>query len=111
MTNPFNRADKHGAPDMRVTPPESAETPMQPTAAELWPRTRGEPTYAELKAQRNELMAALELMAYGHRHEHQCDCYKQVDAAIAKAKPPEIHECKFCGKAYKALTDLRDHQT
>ena len=29
MTNPFNRADKHGAPDMRVTAPPSAETPMQ----------------------------------------------------------------------------------
>ena len=30
MTNPFNRADKHGAPDMRPTSPPSAETPMQP---------------------------------------------------------------------------------
>ena len=30
MTNPFNRADKHGAPDMRPIAPPSAETPMQP---------------------------------------------------------------------------------
>ena len=28
MHNPFRRADKHGAPDMRVTAPVSAETPM-----------------------------------------------------------------------------------
>ena len=31
MTNPFNRADKHGAPDMRPTAPPSAETPMRTT--------------------------------------------------------------------------------
>ena len=49
-------------------------------------KARGEPTYAELQAINVGLLAALELMAYGHRHEHQCDCYKQVDAAIAKAK-------------------------
>ena len=28
LTNPFRRADKHGAPDMRVTAPASAEMPM-----------------------------------------------------------------------------------
>ena len=28
MHNPFRRADKHGAPDMRVTAPPSAERPM-----------------------------------------------------------------------------------
>ena len=70
MTNPFNRADKHGAPDMRVTPPPSAETPMPPPAnvqfmtareqVEHGHRTRGEPTYAELQAINAELLAALE---------------------------------------------------
>ena len=29
LTNPFRRADKHGAPDMRPTAPASAEMPMQ----------------------------------------------------------------------------------
>ena len=29
MANPFRRADRHGAPSIRPTPPESAETPMQ----------------------------------------------------------------------------------
>ena len=28
MANPFKRADWHGAPSIRPTPPESAETPM-----------------------------------------------------------------------------------
>ena len=28
MANPFRRADRHGAPSIRPTPPESAETPM-----------------------------------------------------------------------------------
>ncbi len=28
MANPFKRADRHGAPSIRPTPPESAETPM-----------------------------------------------------------------------------------
>ena len=28
MANPFQRADRHGAPSIRPTPPESAETPM-----------------------------------------------------------------------------------
>ena len=28
MANPFRRADRHGAPSIRSTPPESAETPM-----------------------------------------------------------------------------------
>ena len=28
LTNPFRRADKHGAPDMRPTAPASAEMPM-----------------------------------------------------------------------------------
>ena len=28
MANPFRRADRHGAPSTRPTPPESAETPM-----------------------------------------------------------------------------------
>ena len=30
LTNPFKRADKHGAPDIRPTAPASAEMPMQP---------------------------------------------------------------------------------
>ena len=87
MTNPFNRADKHGAPDMRPTAPPSAETPMQPPVnqtitlpsamvpaeppkdlpfAEVveWADrvhiTRGNPTYAELKASHAGLIAALE---------------------------------------------------
>ena len=29
LTNPFRRADKHGASDMRPTAPASAEMPMQ----------------------------------------------------------------------------------
>ena len=29
MANPFRRADQHGAPSIRPTPPESAETPMK----------------------------------------------------------------------------------
>ena len=33
MANPFQRADRHGAPSIRPTPPESAETPM-PTPVE-----------------------------------------------------------------------------
>ena len=41
---------------------------------------------ANLIAAAPDLLAALELMAYGHRHEHECDCYKQVRDAIAKAK-------------------------
>ena len=78
MTNPFNRADKHGAPDMRVTPPASAETPMAPPPAmnvggTWYPLDAGEPmtlgekwdrrslTYAELQAINAELLAALEL--------------------------------------------------
>ena len=28
MANPFKRADRDGAPSIRPTPPESAETPM-----------------------------------------------------------------------------------
>lgn len=28
MANPFRRADRDGAPSIRPTPPESAETPM-----------------------------------------------------------------------------------
>ena len=28
MANPFRRANRHGAPSIRPTPPESAETPM-----------------------------------------------------------------------------------
>ena len=28
MANPFRRADRHGAPSIRPTPPESAERPM-----------------------------------------------------------------------------------
>ena len=28
MANPFRRADRHGAPSIRPTAPESAETPM-----------------------------------------------------------------------------------
>ena len=28
MANPFRRADRHGAPSIRPTQPESAETPM-----------------------------------------------------------------------------------
>lgn len=28
MANPFRRADRHGAPSIRPTSPESAETPM-----------------------------------------------------------------------------------
>ena len=28
MANPFRRADRHGAPSIRPTPPESAEKPM-----------------------------------------------------------------------------------
>ena len=28
MANPFKRADRHSAPSIRPTPPESAETPM-----------------------------------------------------------------------------------
>ena len=28
MANPFRRAHRHGAPSIRPTPPESAETPM-----------------------------------------------------------------------------------
>ena len=28
MANPFRRANQHGAPSIRPTPPESAETPM-----------------------------------------------------------------------------------
>ena len=28
MANPFKRADRHGAPSIRPTPPESAEKPM-----------------------------------------------------------------------------------
>ena len=28
MANPFRRADQHGAPSIRPTPPESAEAPM-----------------------------------------------------------------------------------
>ena len=28
MANPFRRADRHGAPSIRPTPLESAETPM-----------------------------------------------------------------------------------
>ena len=66
MTNPFNRADKHGAPDMRVTAPPSAGTPMQPPVnvqfmtareqVEHGHRTRGEPTYAELQAINAEML-------------------------------------------------------
>ena len=34
MANPFRRADRDGAPSIRPTSPESAETPM-PDASEL----------------------------------------------------------------------------
>ena len=38
MANPFRRADRHGAPSIRPTPPESAETPMQdPIEADALP--------------------------------------------------------------------------
>ena len=36
MANPFRRADRHGAPSIRPTPPESAETPMpEPIQSDL----------------------------------------------------------------------------
>ena len=38
MANPFRRADRHGAPSIRPTPPESAETPMpDPTVTQDLP--------------------------------------------------------------------------
>ena len=96
MTNPFNRADKHGAPDMRPTcATVGGNADARPTSVQFIPpwemvenghRVRGGETYAELQAINVELLAALELMAFGHRHEHQCDCYRQVNDAIAKAK-------------------------
>ena len=65
MTNPFNRADKHGAPDMRPTPPPSAETPMEPPPGlyidgTLYPFDASRPADAELKAINVNLLAALE---------------------------------------------------
>ena len=86
MTNPFNRADKHGAPDMRVTPTPSAETPMPPPAnvqfmtareqVEHGHRTRGEPTYAELQAINAELLAALERALQSVCKCGSSDCYE-----------------------------------
>ena len=116
MTNPFNMADKHGAPDMRVTAPPSAETPMTNpmwrqtmTAAEQVEhghRTRGEPTYAELQAINAELLAALEkakeTIAYWHGS-IGLDLYQQspemqiVNAAIAQKASLNDHArtCRY----------------
>ena len=98
MTNPFNRADKHGAPDMRPTAPASAETPMRPPTVdnvqfmtareqvEHGHRTRGEPTYAELQAINAELLAALEGALSGGALHPKTDAADRARAAIAKAK-------------------------
>ena len=42
LTNPFRRADKHGGPDMRVTAPASAETPMLDPECRIWIKPVGE---------------------------------------------------------------------
>ena len=98
MTNPFNRADKHGAPDMRPTAPASAEKPMRPitidnvqfmTAAEQVEhghRTRGEPTYAELQAINAELLGALERIMRQNIIPDYWTCFADANHAIAKAK-------------------------
>ena len=102
MTNPFNRADKHGAPDIRPTAPPSAETPMRPptvanvqfmTAAEQVEhghRTRGEPTYAELQAINVELLAALRWAIADFRYAIgkgvDCPSYCTALAVYDKAK-------------------------
>ena len=103
MTNPFNRADKHGAPDIRPTAPPSAETPMRPptvanvqfmTAAEQVEhghRTRGEPTYAELQAITADLFVALLNMLswHGTIEENQlcwCSGCSAARTSVAKAK-------------------------
>ena len=105
MTNPFKRAEKHGAPDMRVTPPPSAETPMQPppeleTALAHRTRQRDEEIdrnfkigtrMIELQAINAELLAALERALQSVCKCGSSDCYetnvrRQANAAIAKAR-------------------------
>ena len=101
MTNPFNRADKHGAPDMRVTPPPSAETPMpRPSGVQFIPpwemmenghRVRGGETYAELQAINAELTAmiecALECGCETAESVGMCGiCYGTLQRVVTKAK-------------------------
>ena len=89
MHNPFRRAARNGAPDMRVTAPPSAETPMPaPWVAIPIPRPSGlgslESQLAEARRQNDAMnVEVAKLMGENDRLRHRINALTSPDFLVA----------------------------